>query len=70
METKIELNAKIFAITSKIHSKHPELSKYLNEMPITIPTKSNPEITTKILNEYYQSLVDLHNKYELEHPIL
>ena len=69
MESEIELNAKILAITTKIHNNHPELSKYLNEMPITIPTESSPEITTKILKDYYQSLVDMQKKYELEHPL-
>ena len=69
METEIELNSKILAVTTKIHNNHPELSKFLNEMPITIPTESSPEITLKVLNEYYHSLVDMLKKYELEHPL-
>ena len=37
METERELNAKIIAIAMQIQEKHPELSIFLNEMPITIP---------------------------------
>lgn len=37
MKTEKELNEAILKITSKIHSEYPELSKYLSEIPITIP---------------------------------
>lgn len=62
MENK--LNEKILAITNKIRERDPELLKYLNEMPVTIPSLKNPEITAKTLTSYYESLVALFDEYE------
>jgi hypothetical protein len=62
MKTEKELNAKILSLTMKIQAQRPELSKYLEEMPITIPADSNPEITNKILKEYIESLKNLMKK--------
>ncbi len=62
MKTEKELNAKILALTMKIHNEHPELSKFLEEMPITIPDENNPEINTKILTDYHESLKNLLKK--------
>lgn len=56
METENELNVKITELTQKIRSRNPELSKLLDEMPLTIPNESSPEITMKKLKEYYESL--------------
>ena len=39
METEKELNSKILDITMKIRENYPELSKYLDEMPETIPNE-------------------------------
>ncbi|MCE9539646.1 MAG: hypothetical protein K8R85_10560 [Bacteroidetes bacterium] len=55
-------------ITLKIKDQYPELSKYIEEMPVTIPDEKKPEITLKNLNSYYDSLNDVLNKYLLEHP--
>ena len=66
MESETELNTKIMAITMQIQNEFPELSKYLNEMPVTIPTEENPEITTAILNNYYESLLRMLTTYKLE----
>jgi hypothetical protein len=62
METEKELNARILALTMQIQEKHPELSKFLEEMPVTIPDVSNPEINVKILKDYYESLNNLLKK--------
>lgn len=67
-ETEKELNSKILKITMMITEQYPELSKYLEEMPVTIPDEKNPEITRKNLNAYYDSLNSMLNKYLLEHP--
>ncbi|MDO9038919.1 MAG: hypothetical protein Q7U59_11295 [Lutibacter sp.] len=61
------LNSKIMEITMIIKDKFPELLKYLDEMPMTLPTEKNPEITIKNLNAYYDSLNALLTKYKLEH---
>ena len=62
-----ELNAKILEITNDIRSEYPELEKYLEEMPMTIPADSDPHITIKNLQAYYDSLVELVEKYDEEH---
>jgi hypothetical protein len=63
METEKELNAKILRITMTIKNQYPELSKYIEEMPITVPDEKNPEITLTNLNMYYDSLNSMLNKY-------
>ncbi|NEW80379.1 MAG: hypothetical protein GZ086_13355 [Gelidibacter sp.] len=66
-ELEKKLNAKILKITMTIKEQYPELIEYLNEMPITVPTEKNPEITIKNLNDYYDSLNAILTKYKLEH---
>jgi hypothetical protein len=56
METEKELNDKILSLTREIREKYPELSRYLDEMPLTIPNDSQPEVTINKLKEYYESL--------------
>jgi hypothetical protein len=56
METEKELNSRIMELTRQIREQHPELSQYLDEMPLTIPNDSHPEITVKKLKEYCESL--------------
>ncbi len=69
METeKKKLNAKILAITIRINDQFPELSKYIEEMPVTIPNEQHPKITQTNLETYYNSLSSILNKYILEHP--
>lgn len=66
-ELEKKLNAKILKITMTIKEQYPELIEYLNEMPMTVPTEKNPEITIKNLNDYYDSLNAILTKYKLEH---
>lgn len=63
MKTEQQLNSDILEITMEIKEKFPELSKYILEMPVTIPTIENPEITRKALQEYYESLNVLLKDY-------
>lgn len=70
METIEELNAKIIKITMVIQDNYPELSKYLNEMPVTIPVDDRPEINRKNLEKYYESLLTLFRNYVAEHQLI
>jgi hypothetical protein len=63
MKSEKKLNAKILELTMKIRFKNPELLKYLQEMPISIPNVTNPEINNKVLQEYYNSLKALLKGY-------
>jgi hypothetical protein len=67
METEKELNDKILKITMTIKDQYPELSKYLEEMDVTIPDEKDPEITRRNLKTYYDSLNSMLEKYRLEH---
>ncbi len=67
MKTELELNEMILGVTNNIRGNHPELLKYLNEMPITIPYEENPAITIKTLTSYYDSLLVLLKDYEGSH---
>ncbi len=64
MKTELELNEMILVIINKIRERDPELLKYMNEMPLTVPYQENPEITVKTLTSYYDSLVVLFEEYE------
>ena len=66
MKTEKELNNDILNITMKIEAKHPELSKFIAEMPIK-PSASGTEIDIKGLEDYHNSLVTLLKKYDLSH---
>lgn len=67
MESEKELNSKILEITMTIKEKYPELLKYLGEMPVTIPDKKSPEMDSKNLREYYDSLSSILENYAREH---
>ena len=69
METINELNNQIINTTILIRKDYPELSKYLLEMPETIPDIENPEINRKVLNEYLNSLKEIVDKYAPIHKI-
>ena len=69
METEEEINAKILKITMVIHENYPELSKYLNEMPVTIPIDRRPEVNVKNLQKYYETLLTLFRNYVAEHQL-
>lgn len=64
MKTELELNEKIVELTNSIRKNHPELMKFLEEMPITVPYQENPSVTIKALSDYYDSLVKLVKGYE------
>ena len=67
MKTEKQLNASILDITMKIKEQFPELSKYILEMPVTIPNMENPEINRKALQDYYNSLRIMLKDYVENH---
>jgi hypothetical protein len=68
MKTEEQWNKAILDITLKINAEFPELSKYIAEMPVTIPNVEDPQINIKNLQEYYNSLETLLKKYTNNHP--
>jgi hypothetical protein len=67
METKKEFNSSILKTTMTIAEKFPELSKYIEEMPIDAGTNNTSEITIKDLKNYDNSLNALLKKYTADH---
>lgn len=65
-EIEKDLNSKILKVTMTIREQYPELSEFLEEMPVTIPSEENPEINLEILKNYYQSLSLMLHKYKVE----
>lgn len=54
---------KIFKLTTLIETEYPELYKFLEETPITLPSDNHPEITTKVMENYLESLEQLLNHH-------
>ncbi len=69
MKTEKMLNDDILKITMDIQNQYPELLKYLEEMPVTIPTEKNPAITAANLQSYYESLQSILTKYKINQPV-
>ena len=69
-DAEADLNSKILKITMTIMDQYPELSKYIEEMPVTIPNEKNPEISLDNLKTYYESLSLMLHKYKSEHPAI
>ncbi len=67
MKTEKTINEEILEITMKIKEQYPELSKYIIEMPVTIPNIENPKLNRKILQDYYESLEVLLKDYAENH---
>ncbi len=60
---KDDFSGDILRTTLLIHQTHPELSKYLDEMTVTLPDVSNPVISNQVLMEYSETLHTLLNSY-------
>ncbi len=69
MKNEHQITDDILKVTMVIRNEYPELLKYLNEMPETIPDVNKPAITIKVLQDYYDSLLDLLRKYAPHHGI-
>jgi len=69
MNTEVELNQAILRITMAMTENYPELAKFIGEMPVTIPVKSDPEISLKILQDYFDSLNLMFRRYITHHNI-
>jgi hypothetical protein len=67
MKNEEELNADILKITMTMRDRYPELTKYISEMPDTIPDGKNPTINIKNLQDYYDSLKQILLKYAPSH---
>jgi len=58
-----DLNLKIIRVTQEIKDHYPELTKFLEEMPVTVPDEKDATITLRSLKSYYDSLNSILNNY-------
>lgn len=63
MKTKNELNNEILETANNIQENYPELSKFADEMAITIPSERDPEVNENSLKDYNDSLQSMANEY-------
>lgn len=55
--TKIKnLLSEITRLTCEIETEHPELYRFLDENPMTLPATGHPEISKNVLAEYLEGL--------------
>ena len=64
MKTVKILLTEISDATREIETHYPELYKYLDENPITMPNMEHPKIDAKELEHYLETLNDLLNKHK------
>ncbi|MEZ4968111.1 MAG: hypothetical protein R2814_00310 [Flavobacteriaceae bacterium] len=55
----------ISQLTSEIETQYPELYRYLDENPLTLPANSQPHVNKEDLKDYLESLKQLI-KHHLE----
>jgi hypothetical protein len=60
------LNRQILQQTMMIRENYHELTKFISEMPVTVPCEGDPEINIKQLKEYLESLQSLVENYHKE----
>lgn len=69
MELSQSILAEITQTTRDIEENYPELQKYLDENPMTLPEGDNSdvEMDNDALKEYLNSLKELVKKYKKDH---
>ncbi len=69
MKLSQNILAEITQITRDIEDNYPELQKYLDENPMTLPEGDNAdvEVDNEAFREYLNSLKELVKKYKKEH---
>lgn len=66
MELSQKILTEISQITRDIEENYPELQKYLDETPTTLPKGSNSDshMDNKVLKDYLDSLKEMLRKYK------
>ncbi len=59
MNESTSLLRQITELTSTIETQYPELYRFLEEEPLTLPTEAHPEMDKKALQDYLESLQQL-----------
>lgn len=69
MELSQKLLSEITQITRDIEDNYPELEKYLDERPMTLPNENDPnaKVDNKALQDYLDGLKEMIKKYKDGH---
>ncbi len=59
MKEERQILSEITTLTNKIETDYPELYRFLDENPITIPSSEHPDLNKKTLEGYLEDLKDL-----------
>ena len=62
-----ELTQEIFQLTLTIEQEYPELYRYLDENPITIPKLNHPTMDIKNFSDYLETLKALLKQHIISH---
>jgi hypothetical protein len=68
LESEQDLSTRISQLTSIIQEQYPELLPYLAEIPVSVPSDPSPEVNSKILKDYYDSLYQIVKNHEMNRP--
>lgn len=69
MKLSQSILSEIMEITRDIEENYPELEKYLDERPLTLPNENDPEakVDNEALKKYLSSLKAMVKKYKKSH---
>ena len=69
MKEMKEILSEIILLTNQIELEYPELYRFLEEQPMTIPSENNPNIDRNTLEEYMHGLQQMLENYVKEHEL-
>lgn len=69
MKEMKEILSEIVLLTNQIETEHPELYRFLEEQPMTIPAEDQPEIDRGTMENYLLGLRALLEHYVEEHQL-
>lgn len=69
MKTEAELEQDVMGILKKILNDFPELTKFIDEMPLNNKGGSNQDTAKIELEAYFNSLNNLYNDYSSTHTV-
>lgn len=69
MKEMREIISEIVLLTNQIETEYPELYRFLEEQPMTIPAEDKPEIDRETLENYLIGLRQLLEHYVQEHQL-
>jgi hypothetical protein len=67
MKTLQHIEDQIVRLTTSIEVNYPELYTSLNENPITIPSKTHPDMDVTVMEDYLESLKQILKQYIKTH---